>query len=87
MLVHPAHVTALQVNPHTLRRQLRKGTEFHTIVSQVRRDIAIQHLGAGELSIENIAYRVGYTEPGSFIRAFKAWTGFTPLNFRKGLEI
>jgi len=65
----------------------KEGTSFHTIVAQVRRDIAIHHLGAGELSIENIAYKTGYTEPGSFIRAFKAWTGFTPLHFRKGLEI
>ncbi len=78
----------MQLYSYTLRRKLKKeGTNFHTITAQVRRDIAIHHLGAGELSIENIAYKAGYTEPSAFIRAFKAWTGFTPLNFRKGLEI
>jgi len=78
----------MELHPQALRRQLkREGTSFHVIKAQVRRDIAIHHLGRGELSIEEIAYKAGYTEAGAFIRAFKAWTGFTPLNFRKGLEI
>ncbi|MCP3674861.1 MAG: AraC family transcriptional regulator [Gammaproteobacteria bacterium] len=77
----------LQLHPQTLRRQLkREGTSFHTITAQVRRDIAIHHLGAAELSVERIAIKTGYTEPSAFIRAFKAWTGFTPLTFRKGLS-
>ncbi len=76
----------LELHPQTLRRRLkREGSQFHDIKSQVRRDIAIHHLGKDELSIEEIAYKAGYTESGAFIRAFKAWTGFTPLNFRKGL--
>jgi len=76
----------MHLHPQTLRRQLkREGSSFHTITAQVRRDIAIHHLGAAELSIERIAFKTGYTEPSAFIRAFKAWTGFTPLTFRKGL--
>jgi len=76
------------LNPQSLRRQLkREDTSFHVIKAQVRRDIAIHHLGAGELSIEDTAYKAGYTEAGAFIRAFKTWTGFTPYNFRKGLMI
>ena len=77
----------MQLHPQTLRRQLkREGSSFHAITAQVRRDIAIHHLGAAELSIESIAFKTGYTEPSAFIRAFKAWTGFTPLTFRKGLS-
>jgi len=45
------------------------------------------HLGHPETSIEEIALHTGYSEPGSFIRAFKNWTGFTPLQFRKGMEV
>ncbi|NIB42452.1 AraC family transcriptional regulator [Pseudomaricurvus alkylphenolicus] len=71
----------------TLRRRLKdEGTSFQTIKAQVRRDIAIHHLGHLDSSIEEIAAFTGYTEPSAFIRAFKAWTGFTPLQFRKGLE-
>ena len=78
----------LQLHPQTLRRHLKKeGSSFHNITAQVRRDIAIHHLGSTELSIESIALKTGYTEPSAFIRAFKAWTGFTPLIFRKGLGV
>jgi len=37
--------------------------------------------------MEQIAAYTGYTEASAFIRAFKAWTGFTPLNFRKGMVV
>ncbi|RDE24402.1 AraC family transcriptional regulator [Motiliproteus coralliicola] len=79
--------SALELTPQTLRRRLKcEGTSFHTIKAQLRRDIAIHHLGNAELSIEAIAEKAGYSEPSAFIRAFKSWTGFTPLQFRKGLE-
>lgn len=78
----------MDFKPHTLRRRLsEEGTNFHTIQSQVRRDIAIHHLGHPETSIEDIALHTGYSEPSAFIRAFKNWTGFTPLQFRKGMEV
>ena len=78
----------LSLNPQTLRRYLKKeGSSFHQIKGQVRRDIAINFLGGNELSIEEISEKSGYTEPSAFIRAFKMWTGFTPLQFRKGVEL
>ncbi len=74
------------LTPQTLRRRLKaEGTHFQTVKGQVRRDIAIHHLGSNEYSIEAIAAKAGYSEPSAFIRAFKIWTGFTPLQFRKAL--
>ena len=78
----------LHINPQTLRRRLKaEGSSFDAIKSQLKRDIAINHLGNTQYSIETVAEACGYTEPSSFIRAFKAWTGFTPLQFRKGLDL
>lgn len=80
-----AHNMSLQ--PHTLRRRLKKeGTSFHNVKAHVRRDIAIHYLGNADMSIEAISEQAGYSEPSAFIRAFKNWTGFTPLQFRKGLK-
>ncbi|MGI9283446.1 MAG: AraC family transcriptional regulator [Endozoicomonas sp.] len=77
----------MSLNPQTLRRRLRReGSSFDIIKSHIRRDIAIHHLGDNQQTIEDIAEAAGYTEPSSFIRAFKSWTGFTPLQFRKGLD-
>ncbi len=78
----------LSLTTQTLRRRLKsEGSSFESIKAQLRRDIAINHLGNNQFSIEAVAEACGYTEPSSFIRAFRNWTGFTPLQFRKGLNI
>lgn len=77
---------SMQRHPRTLRRQLKQErASFKTFTLQVRRDIAMYHLGHDDISIEKIAERAGYSDTSSFIRVFKSWTGFTPLVFRKGL--
>ncbi|BBB30479.1 AraC family transcriptional regulator [Neptunomonas japonica] len=76
---------ALKVNltPSTLRRKLKsEGSSYQQIKDLLRRDLAIHHMQAAGLSITDIAYRVGFTEPGAFIRAFKGWTGITPGHYR-----
>ena len=78
----------MQINPQTLRRKLKsENTNYQLIKTQVRRDIAVHQLGKAENSIALVAEKSGYAEPSAFIRAFKTWTGFTPLQFRKGLKI
>ncbi|KEQ19722.1 AraC family transcriptional regulator [Endozoicomonas numazuensis] len=80
-------VVAAHLNMHsqTLRRALKKeGTVFQDIKTQTRRDIAIHLLNQKRLSIEEIAAKVAFSEPSAFIRAFKSWTGLTPLTYRKG---
>ena len=77
---------ALEVHPQTLRRRLSsEGTNFKEIKNQLRRDTALHYLGKQGLSIEEIAYRAGFSESSAFIRAFKGWTGITPYSYRKGL--
>jgi AraC-like DNA-binding protein len=73
----------LHISPQTLRRHLREeGSSFQELKDQLRRDIAIYHLGRADLSLQQIAEALGFSEPSAFHRAFKKWTGLTPGAYR-----
>jgi AraC-like DNA-binding protein len=69
----------------TLRRHLKQeSTTFSEIVDTTRVDLALRYLRAAELSTEEIAYVLGFSETASFVRAFKRWTGKSPRAYRMG---
>ncbi|MDV2077699.1 AraC family transcriptional regulator [Marinobacter xestospongiae] len=75
----------LHTSPQTLRRRLKQeNTSFQEIKDLLRRDLAIYLLSREDLPINDIAHRVGFTEPSTFHRAFKKWTGVTPGAYREG---
>lgn len=77
--------SSLNLSPQTLRRRLKEeSTSYQEIKDHMRRDLAIYHLSRKEFSINEIAHQVGFTEPSTFHRAFKKWTGVTPGAYRMG---
>lgn len=74
----------LGLTPQTLRRRLRKdGYAYNKLKEDTRRDMAVHLIGENQLSVEEIAFQLGFSEASTFIRAFKKWTGVTPLAYRK----
>lgn len=72
------------MTPRTLHRRLEdEGLTFRVIQEEVRHALAVQHLKAGKLSIQEIAYALGYTEIANFRRAFKRWEGVPPSAYLK----
>lgn len=75
---------ALGYSRRTLTRRLREeATSFLQIKDQLRRALALQLLIATHLPVEVIADRVGFADLTTFHRAFKKWTGTTPLAYRR----
>lgn len=73
----------LGVPASTLRRRLEaEGTTFQAIKDQLRRDIAIHHLSEGDMSVGDIAARLGFQDASAFYRAFRRWTGSQPGAYR-----
>lgn len=69
----------LNMTQATLRRRLRsEGSSYKQLKDDIRRDTAIYHLSRGTIGINDVAELVGFSEPTSFFRAFKRWTGVTP---------
>jgi AraC-like DNA-binding protein len=78
-----AIATSLHMSRSTLRRRLRQqGTTHRTLLQDVRRDHALRYLRQQNLSIEEIAYLVGYDDSTAFHKAFRKWTGATPAELR-----
>ncbi|MDB5970149.1 MAG: AraC family transcriptional regulator [Hydrocarboniphaga sp.] len=69
----------LELHPQTLRRRLAtEGITYKQIKDQVRRDAAEYYLRQRSHSIEEVAFRCGFSEASALIRAFKRWNGMTP---------
>ncbi|MEG2884714.1 MAG: AraC family transcriptional regulator, partial [Acinetobacter sp.] len=67
-----------------LRKSLvDSGINFNKALNKVREDLAKMYLKDEEINISEISDLVGYAEQSVFQRAFKSWTGETPLQFRK----
>jgi AraC-like DNA-binding protein len=78
----------LAVSPRTLQRRLeREGTTFGAVCDDARRAAALAHLRNPGVAIKEAAFRLGFSEPSTFYRAFRRWTGDTPANYRRALAI
>ncbi len=44
--------------------------------------MAIEYLTARKVSVNQVVYLVGFSEPSSFVQAFRRWTNTTPRQFQ-----
>lgn len=81
------HVASeLALSTRTLRRRLmERDTSFIAILEGVKYQLAQQYLGTSSLSIQEIGYLLGYSDPSNFGRAFKKWSGMSPIAYRESL--
>ena len=74
----------LYVTERTLRRRLAaEGTEFRTVLDDIRNTLAQNYLRKTSLSIVEIADLLNYTEATNFHRAFQRWNSITPVDYRE----
>ncbi|MBP6901180.1 MAG: AraC family transcriptional regulator [Burkholderiaceae bacterium] len=73
----------LELSPATLRRRLAdEGASWQRLKDGVRRELALQHLAEGRLTVDEIAARLGFEDASTFYRAFRKWTGQAPGAWR-----
>ncbi len=75
---------ALGYSSRTLQLKLdEQGVSFTNLLAKLRIDLAQAWLVSDELSLDEIAARLGYADQTSFGRAFRRWTGATPRDFSR----
>lgn len=74
---------ALGCSRQTLYRRLKsEGTTFERVLDDLRRLVALRLIREEGLSVKDAAWRVGFSDPAAFSRAFKRWTGASPSEQR-----
>jgi AraC-like DNA-binding protein len=74
----------LNMSTRSFTRQLaEEGTTFGEILERLRRSRASRYLADDQMSVQQIAWLLGYSEPGAFTHAYKRWTGTTPGQARR----
>ncbi len=75
---------ALHVSNRTLQRKLKdEGTSFIDLLQDTRLQLAQKYLAQPQRSVVEVAYLLGFSEPSTFSRAFKRWTGQAPVDYRQ----
>lgn len=76
----------MNMSSRTLARRLdEKDLKFKGALTHTREKLAREYLRENRLTHAEIALLLGYSEQSAFSRAFKQWTGKTPLAFQKTL--
>lgn len=71
------------MSARTLQRRLKFcGIDFEELLDETRRSEALRLVSEGKYPMTEIAYRVGYSDPAHFTRAFRRWTGESPSRFQ-----
>jgi AraC-like DNA-binding protein len=74
----------LNVSARTLHRQLKEeGASLQQLKDEVRLERAKDLLWRTARPVKQVAAAVGFRNEKSFIRAFRAWTGASPAEFRR----
>lgn len=75
----------LGLSRQTLYRRLRaEGTTFAELLDGLRRRLALTLIRDERVPVKEAAWRLGFSDPAAFSRAFKRWTGRSPSEMRGG---
>lgn len=74
----------LNMSERSLSRKLKdEGYSFKAVLQSVRETLAFEYLKNQEVSVTDIANKLGYRDYSAFSHAFRSWTGYSPKEFRE----
>lgn len=69
----------MYMTERTLLRRLKdEGTTFQEVLDNLREELAYEYLRRPDMTIQIVSSMLGFSEPSTFSRAFKRWTGRRP---------
>lgn len=80
----PAIARKLGVSTRTLTRKLEaEGHRFKELLEELRHGLALRYTASSDLLLSEVALLLGFSSAAAFNRAFKRWTGQSPIEYRR----
>ena len=77
----------LNLSERSMQRRLQEHqTTFRFLLDTVREMVAKQYIENPMNRMSDIAFLLGFSEQSAFSRAFKKWTGKSPLEYRNSMD-
>ena len=74
----------LHMSRQTLYRNLQKeNTTYRQVLAECQRKLSVNYIEQSDLSLESIAFLLGYSEVSVFQKAFRRWYGISPGEYRR----
>lgn len=78
----------MHASSRTLQRRLRAGgTSFREQLDAVRRELAAARLREPGNAVTDVAFLLGFSDVTAFTRAFRRWTGVTPVQYARAAQV
>ncbi len=76
---------ALNMSLRSMQRKLKEAnTSYKEILDETRCELAELYIRNSQITINEITFLLGFSEPSNFSRAFKRWKGLSPRAYRQG---
>lgn len=77
----------LNLSERSMQRRLKEHeTTFRALLDAVREMVAKQYIRNPVNRMSDIAFLLGFSEQSAFSRAFKKWTGMSPIQYRDSID-
>jgi AraC-like DNA-binding protein len=78
---------SLDKDEQTLSAELKRaGTSYQQLLGDTRRELAEEYITRADLTVNEIAYMLGFSDCSNFARSFRRWTGTSPTDFRENMK-
>ena len=78
---------SLAMSESAFQKKLKgAGTSYQELLDNTRAELAKLHLADPDISIDEVAYLLGFSDCSNFTRAFKRWLGQSPRDYRNSLS-
>ncbi len=77
----------LGLTPWTLQRQLKaESVNYQDLLDNTRQQLALDYLRETDLSLAEVSWLVGFSNPAAFFKAYRRWFAISPGKHRKQFD-